>query len=147
MGLVSEKNYIVANAVENILAAPKNVKKEPMRYTQKKNYGKTPNYLHKTKKEIEEEYKLVKEMQIQEEEMKEKEKFALSEEERTQLIDALKKKWEVLHHEYESIITRVSKINPLGLKTLKENLEKNMEQIEKDIQKISKNYVFVDATK
>jgi hypothetical protein len=155
MGLVSEKNYVVANAVENILAgimihflfiAPKNVREEPVRYVSKKDYGKTPQYLEKIKKEINEEYKLVKEMQQQEEEMKEKEKYLVSNEERTQLIDALKKKLEVLHHEYESIITRVSKNNPLGLKTLKENLEKEMEQIEKDIEKLSRNYIFVDST-
>jgi hypothetical protein len=101
--------------------------------------------LEKIKNEIDEEYKLVKEMQQQEEEMKEKEKFLVSDEERKQLIDALKKKWEVLHHEYEGIITRVVKVNPLGLKTQKENLEKEMAQIEKDIEKLSRNYIFVDA--
>lgn len=122
------------------------MKKEPKKYVEKKDYGKTPKYLEKIKSEIDEEYKLVKEMQQQEEEMKEKEKFLVSDEERKQLIDALKKKWEVLHHEYEGIITRVTKINPLGLKTQKESLEKEMEQIEKDIEKLSRNYIFVDAT-
>lgn len=122
------------------------MKAEPKKYVNKKDYGKTPKYLEKIKSEIDEEYKLVKEMQQQEEEMKEKEKFLVSDEERKQLTDALKKKWEVLHHEYEGLITRVTKINPLGLKTQKENLEKEMAQIEKDIEKISRNYIFVDAT-
>lgn len=123
------------------------MKQDPKRYTQKKNYGKAPMYLTKIKGEIDEEYKLVKEMQIQEEEMKEREKYLIPDEERKQLIDALKKKWDVLHHEYQGIITRVTKTNPLGLKNLKENLEKEMEQIEKDIKKLSKNYIFVDTMK
>lgn len=122
------------------------MKKEAKKYVEKKDYGKTPQYLEKIKKEIDEEYNLVKEMQQQEEEMKEKEKYAISDDEKKQLIDALKKKWEVLHHEYEEIITRVSKVNPLGLKTQKEGLEKEMEQIEKDIEKLSKNFIFVDST-
>jgi hypothetical protein len=112
---------------------------------EKKDYGKVPNYLTKHKKEIEEEYKLIKEMQVQEEETLEKQKYLVSEEEKKQLVDALKKKWDVIHHEYQGIITRVVKINPLGLKTLKENLEKEMAQIEKDIEKLNKNYIFVDA--
>ncbi len=104
-------------------------------------------YLTKIKGEIDEEYKLVKEMQLQEEEMKAREKYLISDEERKQLIDALKKKWDVVHHEYQGMITRVTKTNPLGLKNLKEGLEKEMSQIEKDIEKLSKNYIFVDATK
>jgi len=85
-------------------------------------------------------------MQAQEEEMRERRKYLLPEEERQQLIDALKKKWDVLHHDYQSIITKVTKVNPLGLKNMKENLEKEMEQIEKDIDKLNKKYIFVDST-
>ena len=128
------------------MIAPKNVREDPKRYTQKKDYGKVPVYMTKIKQEIDEEYKIVKEMQTQEEEMREKEKYMIPDEERKQLIDALKKKWDVLHHEYQGIITRVSKTNPLGLKTMKENLEKEMAQIEKDMDKLSKNYIFVDST-
>lgn len=48
----------------------------------KRNFGKTPQYLQKIKKEIEDEYQLVREMQIEEENEKDKQKFLLSEEER-----------------------------------------------------------------
>lgn len=129
----------------NQVLVPKNVKQEPKKYVEKKEYGKVPGYLTKHKNEIEEEYKLIKEMQVQEEETFEKQKYLVSEEEKKQLVDALKKKWDVIHHEYQAIITRVTKVNPLGLKTLKENLEKEMAQIEKDIEKLNKNYIFVDA--
>lgn len=42
MGLVSDKNFIVANAVENILAAPKMNTNKDKDFLKKKNYGKVP---------------------------------------------------------------------------------------------------------
>jgi hypothetical protein len=39
MGLVSDKNYIVANAVENILAAPKVPENKDKDFLKKKTYG------------------------------------------------------------------------------------------------------------
>lgn len=39
----------------------------------------------------------------------------------------------------------MTKVNPMGLVTKKESLEKEMVQLEKDIEKLSKNYIFVDA--
>jgi hypothetical protein len=45
MGLVSDKNFIVSNAVENILAAPKLPGSQNKEYLKKKNYGKVPKYL------------------------------------------------------------------------------------------------------
>ena len=43
-------------------------------YLKKKSYGKVPNYLQKIKNEIEDEYQLVREMQIEEENEKDKQK-------------------------------------------------------------------------
>lgn len=45
MGLVSDKNFIVSNAVENILAAPKLPTNSDKDFLKKKNYGKVPKYL------------------------------------------------------------------------------------------------------
>ena len=56
MGLVSDKNYIVGNAVENILAAPKMPVNTDKDFLKKKTYGKMPQYLKKIKNEIEDEY-------------------------------------------------------------------------------------------
>ena len=50
----SDKNFIVSNAVENILAAPKLPGNNNKDYLKKKNYGKVPKYLQTIKKEIEE---------------------------------------------------------------------------------------------
>lgn len=99
-GLVSDKNFIVANAVENILAAPKLPQNTQKDYLKKKNYGAVPKYLTKIKNEIEDEYNLVREMQIEEQNEKDRQKFLMPENERQELIAALKKKWEVLHHQF-----------------------------------------------
>jgi hypothetical protein len=67
MGLVSDKNFIVSNAVENILAAPKLPENKNKDYLKKRNFGKVPKYLQNIKKEIEDEYQMVREMQTEEE--------------------------------------------------------------------------------
>ena len=59
---MSDKNFIVANAVENILAAPKLPENKDVDFIKKKTYGKVPRFLQKIKKEIEDEYQLVREM-------------------------------------------------------------------------------------
>ena len=100
MGLVSDKNYIVANAVENILAAPKLPVNKDKDYLKKKNYGNCPRFLQKIKNEIEDEYQLVREMQIEEENERDREKFLIDDAEKQELIAALKKKWEIVHREY-----------------------------------------------
>lgn len=144
-GLVSDKNFIVANAVENILAAPKLPANKEKDYLKKKTYGKTPKYLTNIKNEIEDEYNLVREMQIEEQAEEDRRKFLMPEEERAELIAALKKKWEVLHIEYQKE-AHYPKLDTLGKKSRKINLEKEMETIEQDIRKLTKNYIFIDTT-
>lgn len=145
MGLVSDKNFIVANAVENILAAPKVKEDKSKDYTKKKNYGTVPKYLNTIRQEIDQEYDLVRQMQLEEEEQRDREKFLLQEEERKELIDALKKKWEIVHKKYQEI-THISTVDTIGLRKKKEGCEKELEQLQKDIEKLSKPYIFVDTT-
>merc|ERR1719281_366537 len=145
LGLVSDKNFIVANAVENILAAPKLPGNKEVDMLKKKNYGKTPKYLTNIKNEIEDEYNLVREMQIEEQAEEDRRKFLMPDDERKELIAALKKKWEVLHIEYQKE-SHYRKLDTMGKASRKINLEKEMEQIEKDIRKLTKNYIFIDTT-
>jgi hypothetical protein len=144
MGLTSDKNYIVANAVENILAAPKVKENQGPDYTKKRDYGATPKYLQKIKKEIDQEYELVREMQMEDEQQRDRDKFLLPDDERAELIKALKKKWEVVHKQYQEI-THVQKIDTVGLRRKKENCEAELKQLEKDIEKLSKKFIFVDT--
>ena len=145
MGLVSDKNFIVSNAVENILAAPKLPSNTDKDYLKKRNYGKVPNYLQKIKQEIEDEYQLVREMQIEDEAEMDRQKFLMNDDEKQELIAALKKKWEVVHKEYQTL-THKNKLDTLGLKEKYERCERELNQLEKDIQQLSKNYIFVDTT-
>ena len=57
-GLVTAKNFIIANAVETILAEPKRVEGPPPA-TQKKEFGQVPKYLQKIKSKIAEEKEIV----------------------------------------------------------------------------------------
>lgn len=69
----------------------------------------------------------------------------LPDDERHELIEALKKKWEVVHREYQTL-THKGKLDTLGIKNKKENCERELAQLEKDISKLSKNFIFVDTT-
>ena len=97
------------------------------------------------KKEIEDEYQLVREMQIEEEAEMDRQKFLMDEGEKEEMIAALKAKWEVVHKEYQTL-THKNKLDPLGLKEKFESCEREHKQLERDIEKLSKNYIFVDTT-
>jgi len=144
-GLVSDKNFIVANAVEKILAAPKLPARQERDMLKKRNYGKVPKYVNKIKAEIEDEYNLVREMQIEEQNERDRQRMLMPEEERQELIAALKKKWEVLMRDYQKE-SHHGKLDTIGKKSRKEVIEADMDQVEADIKKLQKNYIFVDTT-
>lgn len=84
-------------------------------------------------------------MQLDEENERDRQKHVMPDQERQELIAALKKKWEIVHKEYQTL-THKSKFDTLGLKNKKEDCEKELHQLEKDIGKLSKNFIFVDTT-
>lgn len=59
MGLRSNKNFIVTNAVENILSVPRAAKEE-IDWQKKSDFGKVPDYLSRIKENIENEYKMIR---------------------------------------------------------------------------------------
>jgi hypothetical protein len=87
----------------------------------------------------------VREMQIEEEADMDRQKFLMDDNEKTELIAALKKKWEVVHKEYQTL-THKNKLDTMCLKDKYESCERELNQLEKDIQQLSKNYIFVDTT-
>merc|ERR1719421_2838478 len=93
MNLVTSKNFVVANAVETILAAPKKVSQGAKDYLHKEDYGKIPKYLTKIKGDIEAEYEYIRQLQAQEEEHRNSQTRLMSEEERQGLMMGLKAKW------------------------------------------------------
>ena len=64
MGLKSNKNFIVTNAIENILSTSKKAP-EPTNYLNKKDYGQTPDYLNHIKDNIQNEYKMIQNLHMQ----------------------------------------------------------------------------------
>jgi len=84
-------------------------------------------------------------MQIEEQNEKERQKFLMAEDERQELIAALKKKWEVLHIEFQKE-SHHRNLDTLGKKNRKEGIAAQLDQVERDIKKLSKNYIFIDAT-
>ncbi|OMJ83592.1 hypothetical protein SteCoe_15442 [Stentor coeruleus] len=143
-GLKTEKNYIVANAVEIILKPAKQNLEEndPLK---KRNYGKVPDYLQRIKTDIEEEYTTLRQLKEEQLEEEEKKKFLMSTDEIAELKEGLKKKWEAVNKEYQ-MITHIRKPDTQGLKRRKENCERELAQIEKDMALLDKPFVFVDTT-
>lgn len=88
----------------------------------KKTYGRVPKYITKIRNEIEDEYNLVREMQIEEQNERDRQRMLMPEEERRELIAALKKKWEALLVEYQKE-SHHGKLDTVGKKTRKETLE------------------------
>lgn len=84
-------------------------------------------------------------MQIEEENDRDRQKNVMPENERQDLISALKKKWELVHKEYQTLTHKV-KFDTIGLKNKKEDCERELHQLEKDIEKLTKNFIFVDTT-
>jgi uncharacterized protein YecE (DUF72 family) len=64
-------------------------------------------------------------------------------EEVEELKAALQKKWEFVNKEYQSI-THKKKVDTIGLKRQKERCEHDLAQIERDLEKLNKTYIFVD---
>jgi predicted GTPase len=61
-------------------------------------------------------------------------------------MNGLKAKWEAVNKEYQNI-THIRMIDTVGLKRKKESCEEELKQLEKDIEKLNKAYIFVDTTR
>lgn len=139
MGLVSSKNYITANAVDNILAVPKRVESKQVNYLAKPDYGKVPQYLGRVKAQVEEEYEMIRAMQEVPDETSSQLQM-LSEQERQGILEGLKANWERINTEYQTLSFSV---DTASKKKRKEEYEAMLEQIERDVKKLQKGFVFV----
>jgi len=144
MNLVTSKNFIVANAVETILAAPKRVSHGAKDFLHKEDYGKVPKYLQHIKKDIENEYDYIRQLEQQREDMHQSMVRPMSEEERAGLIDGLKAKWEQVNTEYQAT-THLTKLDTIGKTKRKEKYEAELQQIEKDIEKLNRSNIHINT--
>jgi len=137
------KNFITSNAVENILAVPKRAE-EPVDWLKKQAYGKVPKYLQKIKAEIMDEYEYIRQMQQAQADAGPPGMRLLSEEERLGLIDELKQKWDEVNVSYQqSSVLSLASLDTIGKVKRKEMYEAQLAQIEKDIEKLSKQNIYV----
>jgi hypothetical protein len=140
MGLTTEKNFVVANAVENILAVPRRPPKEAPLATQAKSFGKVPGYLGKIKRDVEQEREYVQQLSRQQHAGEQDRMRMMTEDEKNDIISGLKKKWEDTHKQYQALTFNIDTVTKVQRK---EGLEVEMEQIEKAIQKLSKKNIHV----
>jgi len=145
MNLVTSKNFIVANAVENILAAPKKIPNNDEDFLNKEDFGKVPDYLARIKKDIEVEYQYIRDLKEAELENEGITKRPLSQEERVALLHACKAKWEEINSEYQ-LGTHMTKLDTVGKIKRKEQHEQALTQIEKDIEKIKREHIMIDPS-
>ncbi|XP_039922584.1 enkurin [Hirundo rustica] len=146
-----KKNFINKNAVAVITREPKKPRHfcvdtrqgdkyllEPSglfpKYIKKRNYGVLPKYVTRRNEEMkreEEEYQASVLEQLKKKAMK-----TLSEEERTNILKALKRNWEEINHEYQ----RLPVLTDTRYKRMhKEELELKLKQLEHDIAAIEKH--------
>jgi hypothetical protein len=145
MNLVTSKNFIVANAVETILAAPKKVQDGAKDYLRKEDYGKTPTYLQHIKQDIQAEYDYIRQLQQQQDDMNRSQVRPLDENERIELIEGLKLKWEQVNTEYQGT-THITKLDTYGKIKRKEKAEAELSLIDKDIERLNRTNILVHAT-
>jgi hypothetical protein len=138
MGIRSNKNFITANAVEAILQVPRVINLEEPNYRNKEDYGKIPAYLSQVKEEIQREKEMIdtyvkEKMGIEEREPEYLEE--IDDIERHQILDALKAKWDVVNKRYQKM-AHVVQLDTIGMVRRKEGMEKELKQLEYDIEKL-----------
>ena len=132
MGIKSDKDYVVSNAVDVIITAPKNICMDRTNYLTKPDYGKIPKYMKKIRKELEiERYRDEKLKQEQQESLKSKKRL-LSMDERRGLLSSLRARWNTINREYQQM-THMTVLDTLSKVQRKEAFEKELAQIEKDM--------------
>lgn len=100
-------------------------------------YGKVPEYLHRRKKDLEaQKQRLMDKMAEQKSAC-----AAISQEERLELLKGLKKNWENLQREYQSLPLLIDTVPKMIRKA---KLEKGLKELEKDILMMENNpYIYV----
>merc|ERR1719156_9448 len=144
LNLVTSKNFVVANAVETILAAPKKSAQASKDYLHKEDYGKVPKYLENIKGDIDAEYEYIRQLQQQQYESTQNSSRMITDDEKMGLIQGLKAKWEAVNTDYQAT-THLTKLDTIGKVRRKEKYEAELTQIEKDIEKLNRKHIYVDG--
>lgn len=132
-GISCQKDWVVTNAIHNILMAPKkpaSAEKPPL------SYGEIPPYLQANKAAVAAEKKAIEEYLAAKAEAEALEK-PLSEEDRETLVLALKAEWHRVNTGYQ-MGTHLVKLDSIGKIHRKETYEKQLIELEKAIERLSR---------
>eukprot|EP00755_Sulcionema_specki_P029927 Sspe_Gene.93226::Locus_65920_Transcript_2_2_Confidence_0.500_Length_1063::g.93226::m.93226 len=140
MGLTTQKNFVVANAVDNILSMPKRQPKQDVSAVQRPDFGKTPTYLKRIKQELKDEQEYIEMMQKSQHNSNQSRMREMEQSEKDEMIARLKQKWETTHKQYLAMTFSLDTISKVQRK---EALEAELEQLEKAIAKLSKKIIYV----
>jgi hypothetical protein len=109
-----------------------------MDYLSKDDFGKIPKYILRIKKDIEKENCIREQIRREEEAAEQAKRRLLPLEERRGIISGLKTRWENVNSEYQQT-THMTVLDTMGKVRRKERFEKELKQIEKDIELLSRN--------
>jgi len=140
----STKNFLISNAQSVMLAEPKRLPKKP-NFLEKEDYGKVPDYLNQVKAQIESEKEQLRQLiqKEQDDDQKQQPKMKLlPEEERLQLLEKLKAKWDQVNSAYQGM-THNTLMDTHGKLRRKEKFERELQELEKSIEKLNKKYVYI----
>lgn len=141
----SKRNFITENAVDVIMSKPLHKQTGDVNYLNKPDFGRVPEYLRSVKQEIQAEKDYINQIMAQEreEEAKSQPKMRLMpEEERLELLENLKKKWEAINKQYQAC-THIVTLDTIGKVQRKEKYESQLAELEKSIERLSKKFIFV----
>lgn len=139
LGLQSNKNFITANAVEVILAKPKKVPQDEFVWTSRPGYGKTPVYLRRNKARVAaEREQLETYLKMRHDPEPGQHVSQLSPGERAELLRHLKLKWASINDAYQKLPLSTDSEQK---KHRKEELERTLAEVEKDIKSLERGEV------
>ncbi|CAD8086701.1 unnamed protein product [Paramecium sonneborni] len=142
MGLQSNRNFIATNKIDVILKSPKQIQEQPNWLT-KKDYGSIPLYLSQIKDQLQQSYLEQQDYAKRQQEAENDKLQLLPEQELQQIREGLKQRYDEVNKQYQQY-THLKKFDTVGLKRRKEQFEKELIQIEKDMDKMKKQYVFIE---
>ena len=102
-GLKTEKNFIISNAVDNILMQPRNLRNKSVEEPFHKYYGKVPDYIKKYRLDHENELNEMKELRRRHQEEEDAKQKLLTDNEVNDLREGLKKKWQMYNLQYSKM--------------------------------------------
>lgn len=135
----STKNYVQDNAITNILMEPPQSEAEKTSIEKHAEYGQVPAYLQGIKERIQLEYNMINDLEMMDQRQS---VTVMPEDERLALIQALKEKWAEVNHGYQSM-THLVIVDTISKVRRKESYEKQLDELEANIKKLSKKFVLI----